>query len=108
MKKEIQKLLDTCIFSTTENISNYGGVNEYYKADKKVHDEAVRNCKSLLNKIKSFKLVPFRQACKDSWAGRLGFIGNTYHLEYIAGQYYDLELPQAIRAVLKTYIELTK
>ena len=105
MKKEILRLLDSVSFTDDETIANYGGNNSYYQHDLKVFNDNKSACLHNLDTIKRFSIVKFRKACNETWGGRLNFVGNSYRLEYTAGQFYTLELPQAIGAVLLTYIE---
>jgi len=107
MKKEIIRLLNSVSFTDEETISNYGGDNSYYQHDLKVFNDNMHACRHNLETIKRFSIVEFRKACNDTWGGRLNFVGNSYHLEYTAGQFYTLELPQAVGAVLLTYIHDT-
>jgi len=102
MKKEILKLLNSVSFTDNEIIANYGGINEYYKHDLKVFNDNKRACINNLKIIKRINKNKFIDTCKNTWSGRLEYKDN--HFEYTAGQFYTLELPQAIGAVVLSYL----
>lgn len=106
MKQEIIKLLNSVSFSDEETISNYGGNNSYYQYDLKVFNDNKKACLNNLKQIKRINKAKFIDTCKNTWQGRLEYKKN--HLEYTAGQYYTLELPQAINSVVLSYIQDNK
>ncbi len=103
MKNKIIKLLNSVSFTDEETIANYGGNNSYYKHDLKVFNDNKRACLNNLKQIKRINTKKFIETCKNTWGGRLEYKGS--HFEYSAGQYYTLELPQAIGAVVLSYIK---
>ncbi len=103
MKNKLIKLLNSVSFTDEETIANYGGDNEYYQHDLKVFNDNKRACINNLKQIKRIDEKRFVEVCKNTWQGRLEYKGN--HFEYTAGQYYTLELPQAIGAVVLSYIQ---
>lgn len=104
MKQEIIELLDSVSFTDSETIFNYGGYNEYYLADLNIFiknkGEALDKLQGIL-KIDNTKLV---KALTSAYGGRLSY--NKGSFDYTAGQFYTLELPQAVNAVLDYYLSI--
>jgi len=102
MKKELIKLLNSVSFTDDETIANYGGDNSYYRHDLKVFNDNKKACLHNLKQIKRINKDKLIKTCKEVWGGRLSFDGKRF--EYTAGQFYTLELPQAIGAVVLSYL----
>ena len=104
MIEKLKDLLFSCTFTSKDIVENYGGVNEYYREDKKVHDKARRQAREILARYTPTE-AELLEASKRAFSGRLQWVNDRW--EYTAGQFYDLELPQAIHAVLD-YARLKK
>jgi len=101
MKKELLKLLNSVKFDDEILMDYYAGDDMYYLKDKQVFDKAKAGAKELLKSVKITK-AEMKEACKTVFSGRLEYDGVKF--KYIAGQFYDLELPQAIYAVLSSIV----
>lgn len=100
-KSQIIKALKKMHFTGEELIANYGGNNIYYRQDKAKHDQAKRQALNILDRIKRIDQDKIAEIAKHTFMGRLEFNQNGY--EYTAGQFYQLELPQAFAEVLSEY-----
>lgn len=104
MKNKLIELLNSVSFTDDETIANYGGNNQYYKADLKRFNEAKQNAITLFDKLDDIEDEEIIEACACTWSGRMSWVDD--HFEYTAGQFYTLELPQAIEAIAETLLAL--
>ena len=99
MLEELKKLLDSADFGKQVFADMYGeGYEDAYRKDKQKHDTAKAEAQRLLSLLRPSNEELY-QASQDAFSGRLSWLADRW--EYTAGQFYDLELPQAIRAVLE-------
>ena len=96
-KIQLIKFLNSVDFGIEIANDFYGGVNKFYLTDKKRFDifknDAINTIQQL-GKITDGEII---EACERAFCGRLEYRGS--HFEYTAGQFYDIEIPQAILAV---------
>ena len=98
INNKLRKFLEAHKFGE-DLADNYGGVNEYFKTDQKRFNDAKIESLQLLKDLKYIYKREIVEACNRAFSGRLEYKNNCFH--YTAGQFYDLEVPQAIRAVLE-------
>ena len=106
MKTEIKELLDSVDFGKEVFNDYYGEDNQKgYAVDKKRFNQARRQCINLLERLESISEAEMIDACKKAFSGRLEWNGKGRKMTYTAGQFYDIEVPQAISAVLEYIID---
>lgn len=86
------------IFAEYYGESNRAG----YMEDLKRFNEAKTDAASLLSELGKITDEETKEACRRAFMGRLSFDGDNF--KYCAGQFYDIEVPQAVLAVA-WYIE---
>jgi hypothetical protein len=105
IKAELIKFLNSVDFGLEIARDYYGGDNEFYRKDqtewKKARNEAVNTLQEL-GKITDSEII---EACKNAYSGRLEYNGNSF--KYIAGQFYDNEIPFAVLKVAE-YIKANR
>jgi hypothetical protein len=98
VNKELEQFLRVHNFGKKVFNDYYGQQGlEGYKADLKRFTEAKNNAKKLLKDLPNITEAEIVKACKDSFCGRLEYDGQFH---YTAGQFYDIEVPQAVQSVL--------
>ena len=98
INNKLKKFLDAHTFGE-DLADNYGGVNEYFKTDQKRFNDAKKNSFDLLMDLGPISKKEMKEASSRAFSGRLEYKNNCFH--YKAGQFYELEVPQAVRAVLE-------
>ena len=85
---------------SVENVANdyYNGNNEYYQTDLKQFNVAKKEALNIMAQLGDIGEDELLEACKSSYGGRLDYVGGQF--KYTAGQFYDLEVPMAVCAVL--------
>lgn len=77
----------------------YGGLNKYYETDLKKVKGARQHCEQLIDELKHVKDEEILKSLPRVFSGRLSFINGSF--EYTAGQFYNIEVPQSVEAVLE-------
>ena len=77
----------------------YGGINSYYMQDLKQFQDAKNEAVNLLQIYGTITEAEIKEACENSFSGRLSYEDGQF--EYTAGQFYDLEIPDAVLSVTK-------
>jgi len=68
-----------------------------YMIDLKKFNETKTDAANLLSELGKISDEEIKEACERAFCGRLEFDGNNFH--YTAGQFYNIEIPQAVLAV---------
>lgn len=79
----------------------YGGINEAYETDLKKVQRSRQDVSVLLGEISPVSDEELILALAYAFSGRLSF-EEGYGFEYTAGQFYNIEVPQAVCEVLET------
>lgn len=101
MTKEIKKFLNSVDFGEEIKRDYYGDYTEGYNHDKLVFNQAKLECKKLLLTLGKISEQEMVDACKRAFMGRVEWNGQDKAITYTAGQFYDLEVPQAMQSVLE-------
>lgn len=100
MNKQIQEYIKSCKFNKKIFLDYYGESNRSgFMHDKRTHDYARSRCKNILERLGEVRESEIIEACKHAFSGRLTWNGAKF--EYTAGQFGNLEMPQAMEAVLE-------
>jgi len=94
LKENIKKLMNEAELMPED----YGGYNDYYKADNDRLLKAKSTITLLLN-TKQLNAKKFAEAAANLWSGRLSVKANG-SLSYTAGQYWPLEVVECLADVL--------
>lgn len=103
VKKKLINFLNSVDFG--EDVFNdfYGEGNRAgYMEDLKKFNKNKTDAANLLAELGRITDEEIAEACARAFSGRLSFDGKTF--EYCAGQFYNIEVPQAVLAVA-WYIE---
>ena len=96
---DIERFLYGCIFGKKIQKYYYMDNVQGFAHDKRTHDTAKSQCKNAIKRLGNISLDEFITASKQAWSGRIEWTGNG--IEYTAGQFYNIEAPQAMAAVLQ-------
>lgn len=78
----------------------YGGINEAYETDYKRVKSAQQHCMQLCDELQNVSDDEIRNALPRAFSGRLE-CHNRDQFHYTPGQFYNIEVPQAVEAVLE-------
>ena len=98
MIREIKEFLNSVDFGNEIFKDYYGTGNEAgYKQDLKRFTDAKKEAMSLLAQLGTITESEMAEACKRAFMGRVKWHGTGRTITYTAGQFYDLEIPQAMQ-----------
>ena len=75
----------------------YGGVNEAYLIDYERFSHFKNDAVNTLQELGKIEKEELENACKNAFCGRLEMKGDDF--VYTAGQFWNIEVPQAVLAV---------
>lgn len=83
----------------------YGGFVSSYEQDRKVVRDAQKEISNLLGQLSPITDEELLEALPRAYSGRLEYVpavfDTDHRFEYTAGQFYNIEVPQAVQAVLE-------
>jgi len=97
IKTTLIKFLNSIDFGQMVANDYYGGINQHYMADLKQFNKNKNEAVNILQELGKITDDEIKDACKNAFSGRLEYNGDKF--KYIAGQFYNIEVPQAVLAV---------
>lgn len=98
IKTKLINFLNSVDFGQEVFNDYYGESNRKgYMEDLKKFNDARNDAANLLSQLGKITDDEIKEACSRAFMGRLSFDGENF--SYCAGQFYDLEIPQAVLAV---------
>lgn len=94
MNDKIKVFLNSVKFGMTIANDYYGGKTLAYKTDKNRVNAFNRYIKDIMTRLPDITEGEFQEAIENTFSHRLEY--NNGVIEYIAGQFYNIEVPQAM------------
>ena len=99
INNKLKKFLDSHKFGERIKRDYYGGNNSGFAQDKMRFDSAKKMSIKLLALLGQITKEEMTEASQRAFMGRLEYKNKNF--SYCPGQFYDLEVPQAVQAVLE-------
>lgn len=96
---QLYEFMQSVPFGDEIAMDYYGGINEAYETDYKRVRRAQQDVAVMIDKLSPIKDAELLEALPRAFSGRLSYNGGQF--EYTAGQFYNIEVPQAVLAVLE-------
>lgn len=94
MNDKIKNFLNSVKFGLVIANDYYGGKTLAYKTDKNKVNAFNRYIKDIMARLPDITEEEFTEAIENTFAHRLEY--KNGQIEYVAGQFYNIEVPQAI------------